>query len=418
MSDYFRIRARAGLAAVAFGLAAGSAGCDGLLEVNLPGVVDATALQDPALAASMVDAAIGEFECALPPYIYSTGVLAHEYRVSGIIGVWQNWGARREILRNDQGNCITSRTDTGMGIWIPLQRSRMLAEDAYTRISGFTDSQVPNRAVHLGAAAVYAGYSLTLLGEGMCAVTVDGGPLLTRQAAFGMAEERFTAALQHGQQANQSWIQQMALVGRARVRLNLGNTAGARADAEGVAVGFVRNAGYSTSTPRRENTIYNSTHNVFHLSVHPDYVGLTVGGQPDIRVPVLNQNRLGVDNLTPQISQMKYPARDTPIPIASWREAQLIIAEVAGGQTAVEAINRLRDARSLPHFSSQDAEEIRAQVVEERRRELFSEGHRLNDMIRLNLPFPSGVNHKGATYGGVTCIPIPDQEQQANPNLR
>lgn len=407
---------------LAMGMAAAlawvGAGCERLLEVNLPGVVDVDALDDPRMSDVMVHAAVGEFECMLPVYIYSTGVIAHEYRVSGIIGVWQNWGARREILRNDQGDCIATRTDTGMGIWIPLHRARVLAEDGYERISGFSDADVPEREDKLATLAAYGGYTYTLLGEGMCEATLDSGPLVSREELWSIAEERFTTAMEHAQAAGNSSILNMARVGRARARLNLGNTSGALADARAVPDGFVRYAGYSTATPRRENPLYNSSHNVFHLSVHPDYVGLTVDGVPDSRVPVLDQGRTGVDNLTHQYSQMKYPARDSSIPIASWREAQLIIAEVAGGAEAVQAINRLRDAAGLPHFSSTDPAEIRAQVIEERRRELFSEGHRLNDMIRLNLPFPEGVNHKGATYGGVTCIPIPDQERQSNPHLQ
>lgn len=392
-------------------------GCDNLLEVSLPGVVAADQLDDPAMADVMVNAAVGEFECMLPVYIYSTGVIAHEYQVSGIIGVWQNWGARREILRNDQGECITSRTDTGMGIWVPLQRARVLAEDGLERLTGFADAEVPDRTQKLATLAAYSGYSHALLGEGMCEATLDGGPLVTREQLWQIAEDRFSLAIQYAQAASDNSLLNMARVGRARVRMNLGSTAGALEDAREVPEGFVRNAGFSTVTPRRENPIYNSSHNVFHLSVHPSYIGLEVEGVPDNRVPVQDQGRMGVDNFTHQYSQLKYPERDSPIPIASWREAQLIIAEVAGGAEAVQAINRLRSAAGLPHFSSIDEAEIRAQVIEERRRELFSEGHRLNDMLRFGLPFPEGVNHKGATYGGVTCIPIPDQERQSNPNL-
>jgi hypothetical protein len=39
-------------------------------------------------------------------------------------------------------------------------------------------------------------------------------------------------------------------------------------------------------------------------------------------------------------------------------------------------------------------------------------------MLRKNIPFPTGVNHKGQTYGPTTCVPLPDVETQNNPNLR
>jgi len=105
------------------------------------------------------------------------------------------------------------------------------------------------------------------------------------------------------------------------------------------------------------------------------------------------------------------------IAIGSWKEARLITAEIAGGQTAVSAINTLRTAAGLPLFSSTDPTVIAAQVLEERRRELFLDGHRLNDMLRLNLPFDTGVTFKGVPYGATTCLPLPDAERLANPNF-
>lgn len=57
-------------------------------------------------------------------------------------------------------------------------------------------------------------------------------------------------------------------------------------------------------------------------------------------------------------------------------------------------------------------------ILEERRRQLFSEGHRYNDTLRHNIPLPSGVDHKGQLYGDVTCVPLPNVEILNNPNIR
>ena len=105
------------------------------------------------------------------------------------------------------------------------------------------------------------------------------------------------------------------------------------------------------------------------------------------------------------------------MPIASWGEAQLIIAEAEGGQAAVDAINRLHTAAGLPAFSSSDSATIIAQVYEERRRELFLTGHRINDMLRLGIPFDSGNDAKGQPFGTTTCLPLPDVETLNNPNF-
>jgi len=396
----------------------GISGCDRLLDVATPGVIEEDAWDDPANVDLLVNAAIGEFECMLPGYIRSTATISHELIVSGILGVWQNWGARRDILRNDGGACVTGAGGAGMvGIYNPLQDARFLADEGYERVSGFQPEDIQDREGKLAALSAYGGYAYTLMGEGMCESAIDGGPLVSRDDLMRIAEERFTTAIEHAQLAGDESLLHMAQVGRARARLNLGETGGAVADAQQVPEGFVRHATFSTSTPRRYNTLVVATHDNDHWSVHHSYRNLEVNGVPDSRVVVEDQGRLGVDNLTPQWTPQKYTSRDTPIPIARWEEAQLIIAEVEGGQSAVDAINRLRTNAGLPHFSSNDPNEIGAQVVEERRRELFLEGHRLNDMIRFGIPFPTGTTHKDQPYGSVTCIPIPDAERAANDNI-
>ncbi|NIP58530.1 MAG: RagB/SusD family nutrient uptake outer membrane protein, partial [Gemmatimonadetes bacterium] len=57
-------------------------------------------------------------------------------------------------------------------------------------------------------------------------------------------------------------------------------------------------------------------------------------------------------------------------------------------------------------------------LIQERARELFLEGHRHYDMLRFDLPFPSGAHPwNGRTYRGTTCFPIPSVEEDNNPNV-
>ena len=62
-----------------------------------------------------------------------------------------------------------------------------------------------------------------------------------------------------------------------------------------------------------------------------------------------------------------------------------------------------------------------ATIVEDRRRELFLEGHRLGDMRRLSIPLnpASGTAYPGGggLYGTQTCFPLPDVERVNNPNI-
>lgn len=390
-------------------------GCSSLLDVELPTRVPAETLDNPQLAATLVAGAIGDYECALTNYITATGLLGDELVEStGWIAVF-SWDQRRIFSNN--GNLATGTcTDLGYGIFTPIQTARFQAEDAFKRITAFPDASVPNKPVLLATAAAYAGYAYTLLGEGFCEMTVDAGPLLTPVAVLGTAEARFTTAIDLATTANNADILNMARVGRARVRLDLGKKAEAAVDAKAVPAGYAKTASRSTANERRWNRTYAEGQRNLYISVDPRYRDLKVDGVADPRVSVIDAGRNGHDGVSRVWFQRKYLSESAPVPIATWREAQLIIAEAEGGQSAVDAINRLRTLASLPQFISTDPVAIAAQVREERRRELFLEGQRLNDLLRFNLPFDTGVNSKGVTFGDTKCLPLPDAERLNNPN--
>jgi hypothetical protein len=292
-----------------------------------------------------------------------------------------------------------------------------MAESAIARIEEYPAAAVPRRDEQIGLLAAYAGYAYTLLGEGYCEMAVDQGPLLTPRQVLTTAEERFTRAIAAAQAANNANLRHLATLGRARVRLDLGNLAGAASDAETIPAGFVWNAEYATADARRENRVFNLNRRNPWLSANrAAYGNLTAGGQPDPRVQFTDAARNGHDGTTRQWHQNKYTAANSPIPMASWREAQLILAEARPAE-AVAAINRLRASQNIPAVSAAEAADPRALVIEERRRQLFSEGHRLGDMLRYRIPFPQGNNHKGQAYGPITCMPLPDQERLNNPNI-
>jgi hypothetical protein len=165
--------------------------------------------------------------------------------------------------------------------------------------------------------------------------------------------------------------------------------------------------------------LYNLTIGNEFLSVGPDYRNLTVNGQPDPRVPVLDLKRVSQnDPSTPMFQQRKFATNaGVSLPIASYAEAQLILAEATGGQTGLDAINRVRALSGIAPITSVPAD-FTATILEERRRQLFSEGLRYVDMLRKKLPFQTGTNRKGQTYSNLTCVPLPDVETQNNPNFK
>jgi hypothetical protein len=413
-----RARLRRALALVLPGLVLQLAACEKLLDVQNPGSVQAGDLNNPALVPTLVNSALGRFECAFTSYVVSSGILGQEYiNASSWLDI-NGWGWRGNELKDIAGACANTQGATGLGAYTPLQQARYLAEEATRLIEPFSETDVPKKREYLGLLAAYAGYAYVLLGEGFCEMAIDQGPRMEPEEVLQIAEQRFTTAIEHATAAGINNLKHMATLGRARTRLNLGNNAEAASDADQIPANFVWNAEFSTAHPSRENRVFNLNRRNRYLSVEPTkYANVMIDTVRDTRVPVTNSGQRGHDGATPHYFQDKFATAASPIPIASWEEAQLIIAE-ARPADAVAAINRLRVKKSLPALVLTGGENMLQVVIEERRRQLFSEGHRLNDMLRHKIPFPQGVNHKGQAWGSITCMPLPSQETDSNPHFR
>lgn len=399
-------------------------GCEKLLEAEAPQLIEEASLQQPANASVLVSGVVADFECAFASYIATLGAISDEYRDSQAnADTWQL--DRRTNTAN--GGLYATNTCGGFAAYTPVSIARYAADNTVRLLSGWTDEQVPNRATLLARANAYAGYSLILLGEGFCSAAIDVGPELTPAQVFAEAEKRFTTVLSTvggGSSASNDSLRNMALVGRARARINQGKFAEAATDAAAVPNNFTFNARYSSTVTRAENRVYRMNNINGSMTVDSTFRSLTVNGVPDPRVNVTDAGRGGSQQSVRLWVQNKYTALNSPIPIASWREALLIRAEAAAeaGQVteAVGFINQLRTRVSLPAFSATSAAEVKAQIPEERRRELFLESHRMFDTIRFNLPLVPAAGatfHAGGTYGNQKCLPLPDIERLNNPNL-
>lgn len=397
-----------------------SGACDELLEIDAPSRVPASDLADPANIGLLVTSAIADFECAFSEYVAAGGLMGNEL-VDGQLAA-RMWPYDRRSFDEEGGPYATfTCSDSDPGVYQTLSTARFAADNANAALQALSDADVPNRAELLATTAAYSGYAHLLLGEGMCSAAVDGGPELTSQEMFALAEAKFTEALTGGP----ADITNMAYVGRARARLNQGDASGAEADARQVPAGFVKNATYSAASFRSSNRIWTLNNRDERVSIENDFWNLEWMGVPDPRVALVDHERLTAgDDLSPYWTQTKYPAQDSPIPIARYAEAQLIIAEVVGGQEAEDIINELHDAAELPDLNGATEQEILDHVIQERERELFLESHHFYDKIRLNKPFlpvagtpfqESGA--KGGFYGSTTCLPLPLIEKENNPNI-
>jgi hypothetical protein len=430
-------RRRIVVAASALAVLASACGEITSLKQENPGTLSLETLYVPANAPLLVNGTIGDFECAFSRYVVGSGLFADEVSV----GISQtgnfDYDARRLNTNATYGtNNCSSPTPSAVqqpGIYTPLSVARATADTAAAKLEGWTDAEVANRTKLIGQAYVYAGYSLTLLGEGMCSAALNLGPELQPPALFGEAVARFTKAITAATTATDVTTLNLARLGRARALLDIGgaaNLAAAAVDAALIPATFVVNTSPDAVNTRRQNTAFVAISQSAYSTVDTSFRNVLVPGgtTQDPRVLVTDLNRSGTATGSRLFLPAKYSALTSPMRIASYAEAQLIVAENAAATNnlaeAEAAINRAR-ARTpgVPAYTrpvGATSATLVAQIIEERRRELFMEGHRLGDIRRYGLTFlpAAGAPYQyGGTYGTQTCFPLPDVERINNPTI-
>jgi starch-binding outer membrane protein, SusD/RagB family len=433
MSMLDRFRAYAAPLTLAATLAALVA-CDAVknpLDVEASSRIPAENVEVPANAQLLVDGTIADLECALSSYIVQGAEVGDEF-----IYAFQT----ADRVPPDQRT--TSATDaryatsacTAFGIYGPLQTARSSAETVLDYLRTWTDAEVTgNRQQMIATASAHAGYAYVLLGEGFCSLafskinpdrSIAYGGEVTRDSTFKRAVTRFTEAITAAQTITPATtastdILRMAYLGRARAKLNLGDYAGAKADALQIPAGYVHNATYSGTVPRRNNMVYNEN----ALPNTSSSVGepFRTYSASDPRVPVVQTTTVSTSGIR-HWYQMKYPTVGSPIPIATYEEAQLIIAEADiranNLATALPILNAERTRGSQGAFTGTTQAQYLAELIDQRRRELFLEGQQLGDMIRYGMaltPAPGTSYHFGGTYGSQVCFPLPSAERLNNP---
>lgn len=290
-------------------------------------------------------------------------------------------------------------------------------------------------------------FSLTVSAIELEEIVATGTLVAARRRELGNAVTSLETDQIVASGAGRADLANLAMAGRARVRLDLEDFAGAISDAASIPDGFAHGATRDQSDARRYNTHCEMVNcDIWrHASVADNYRELTIGtagaategdGVPDTRVNVTTDGEVGFDFATVWWYHDKITSRDDPVHMGSYREAQLVLAEASArsGDTdaARAAINRLRAAAGLPSFDAPATrDEMIAAAIEERRREMFVEGaHRFNDMLRFRgtafeIPFlgdpgsihPNGFDQTGTPYSDATCFPLPEVETGSNPNI-
>jgi hypothetical protein len=378
----------------------------------------------PENADLIVNSSRGDFECAFNDYIAASGTFMDE--LANAISFTANFDLDRRTVTPDEAYGTTDCTGQQLtGVYTPLSVARASNDVAVAHLEGWTDEQVPDRSQLIGVASAYGGYSLVLLGEGMCSAALDLGPEQTPAQLFAAAKVRFDTAVAAATRAGDTQTLNLALLGRARTELNLGNSADAAADAAQIPAGFEVDIDHDATATRRQNVVFIQTKQAQFASVDTS-IQNRFAADHDPRIAVTSTGQLGSDGFTVVWLADKDAAATSPQALAKYSEAQLIIAEndvnTANLSGAKTIINNLRQAAGQSDFNppTLTTANVLAEIVEQRRRELFLEGHRMGDIRRLGLPLAPATGApyvSGGAYGDQSCFPLPNIERINNPNI-
>jgi starch-binding outer membrane protein, SusD/RagB family len=459
-----RVRARSGfrplLAAASFGLLFAACDPDSVLDVPTPDIVPGDIAADPDNLIGLRNGVFFEFaraytgpagSNAIPGIIGTSGVFTDEMWYSSTFPTMREIDARDINVEN--GALLT--------VYQYLQRARNWAEVAQEQYAG---SDLAGSADH-ALMANLAGYTYIFFAENFCSGVPFGRAALDASLTYGegrtttemynLAIQRFDQALALGQAlgtaAGTAQVN-LARVGKARALLGLGDRAQAATYAAAVSSGFSRMVNYSPNASGQNNGIWGQINSSRRSSLASregangvaffDRDGTTAATITiDPRVPVPSRS-VGIGTAIPVFRSGKHlgPPREemsAPAPLASWVEAQLIIAEneLAGGQSNAYLVrlNNLRAnvATLLPQVGITNPNAVLLPLVDpitpsarveqfftERAFWLHQQATRLGDLRRMMRQygfahgdvFPVGTTIFGRPYGTDVNMPIPFQE--------
>jgi starch-binding outer membrane protein, SusD/RagB family len=407
-----------------------------ILDVQDPDIIDPENANSPSGAIALHAGAVGEFSFAIvgdnggtEGQILVGGLMTDEFMHSGTFPTRLEFEQRKAL--EDNG--------TLTGVFRNLQRARWLAEEAIPKLRDFA----PAPASRVAEMFALSGLSYVFAAETYCSgvpfsdpdgTPPEGVPLTTNEM-LDTAIVRFDSSLAVTADSSVA-IRSLARVGRARALLNKGDFAGAAAAVAGVPDTFVYRTTHTTTTGRQQNGIhvFNWLSERWSVADTQGTNGLDFRSAADPRVVSMRDTvgtGVGFDAATPQWNLQKFPARTTPVPIATGLEARLIEAEAlltsdpTGWLAILNNLRATRIAPALPALADPVTQVAREDLhFRERAFWLFATGHRLGDLRRLirqynrteDGVFPTGLHFKGGLYGDDVNLPVPFSERN-NPNF-
>ncbi len=241
---------------------------------------------------------------------------------------------------------------------------------------------------------------------------IDGGPFIPSADLYASAITLWTASLAHTTDANVIASINSLI---ARAHLFNGNYASAATAAMlGLSDGMdgLESEYSSVSTNYYYQQAGKGRTQFVVANRFIDYVTADANEASRVIIDTLRSNAIP-DSL--RSYQVKYPLSSTPLPVITWQENTLMLAELAlRGQatgTPLDLVNDVRDSHGIADLTAVDLDVI----YEERDKELFCLGLRLVDQRRFEGELTMTTWHLGA--GTWKYMPIPENERLRNDNI-
>jgi starch-binding outer membrane protein, SusD/RagB family len=420
-----RIRGPVHLVALVI-LAVTLTGCDDFFDVRNPNVIDAEtidAVQDGDLFAR---SAFQTFASSYGNMIVYTGWFTNEAWVGDTFPTRNEFGRRAVDFTNG------THTDA---VWFPLARSIAQGEQVLEILSG-----EPEQELNLARGALTSGFGLVLMGEAFCEGTMaqpgnEPGPLMTSEQLLETAVNRFERTISEAAAAGGSEAAGMAdaaRVGMGRALLQLGRTDEAIQAVQGVADDFVFNVPYVDDAGNRGrlgNGVFffsaGGSRESFVVPPHYRDIGQDLTDDGDVtgdpRIQFYDSGRDGQDNTLRLWSQLKYDNWAAAVDLASGLEARYIEVEARNDPAEMRAF--INERRAVGGHDPYEGDDLLGELMAQRSIDFWITARRMGDWRRNGDAVPN-ILPPGPYYKpelpdvqNQTCLPIPFDERQHNPNF-
>jgi len=363
------------------------------------------------------------------------------------------WKSADTFIQRDETDQRTVSEDNSLvtTAYRDIHRARILA---YQAAQGLTTYKPASKG-EIGEMWFVKGYSELQSALDFCngqpfadlsSGSPDLGTPMSGDDAFKLALASFDTALAIVGSATDSVslrVKYSAQVGRGRALLGLGQQAQAGVAVAGIPKTFSFNLTWPATQGKEDNLIWGlaSSARRYTMEDSSDRQGgripnaMPFVSAKDPRVPSVQSPKFGFDGSTPYDGQLVFPAFNSPVPVASYVDAQLILAEsqlAASDPSWLTTLNALRagptnigaiTVTGMSALADPGSPAARIDLLfRERAFWTFGRGQRLGDLrreIRVYgktaaqvFPGEGGINpRKNSNYGSDVNLPVPQAER-------